>query len=177
MNETILEVSAFLYRYAELLDGEQFDQWTQLFDVKDCQYRVLSRENQELGLPLPIMGCFSHGMVCDRVAMLAKGVLTYRRDRLLRQVSNVQCHSIGDASVNVRANLVVYQSSEEGVSSLYMVARYQVYWLGLAMVGGSKSWMWWSIHLASTPCWQCHCEPVNNGRMQAFVHGLKALFD
>lgn len=125
MNETILEVSAFLYRYAELLDGEQFDQWTQLFDVKDCQYRVLSRENQELGLPLPIMGCFSHGMVCDRVAMLAKGVLTYRRDRLLRQVSNVQCHSIGDASVNVRANLVVYQSSEEGVSSLYMVARYQ----------------------------------------------------
>jgi anthranilate 1,2-dioxygenase small subunit len=125
MSDSILAVSSFLYRYAELLDGEQFDEWTQLFDPQDCQYRVLSRENQELGLPLPIMGCFSHGMVRDRVAMLAKGVLTYRRDRLLRQVSNVQCHSVGDAGMSVRANLVVYQSSEEGVSSLYMVARYK----------------------------------------------------
>lgn len=118
------EISAFLYHYAELLDTERFDDWTQLFDPNGCQYRVLSRENHELGLPLPIMGCFTHGMVRDRVAMLAKGVLTYRRDRLLRQVTNVQCHSQGDAGMEARANLVVYQSSEEGVSSLYMVARY-----------------------------------------------------
>ncbi len=31
-----------------------------------------------------------------------------------------------DASVQARAHLVVYQSSEEGVSSLYMVARYEL---------------------------------------------------
>jgi len=64
-------------------------------------------------------------MVQDRVAMLAKGVLTYRRDKLLRQVSNVQVLSGSGASIKARANLVVYQSSEEGVSSLYMVARYE----------------------------------------------------
>ena len=72
------------------------------------------------------MGCYSHGMVRDRVAMLAKGVLTYRRDRLLRQVTNVQCLDVSETQVQARANLVVYQSSEEGVSSLYMVARYNV---------------------------------------------------
>jgi anthranilate 1,2-dioxygenase small subunit len=88
---------------------------------------VLSRENRDLGLNLPIMGCFSHGMVQDRVAMLAKGVLTYRRDRLLRQVSNLQIvPGSSAAAVSARANLVVYQSSEEGVSSLYMVARYEL---------------------------------------------------
>jgi len=95
-----------------------------LFDTEECVYRVLSRENQDLGLPLPIMGCYSHGMVRDRVAMLAKGVLTYRRDRLLRQVTNVQCQPLPESMVQARANLVVYQSSEEGVSRLYMVARY-----------------------------------------------------
>jgi anthranilate 1,2-dioxygenase small subunit len=119
------QVSQFLYRYAELLDGEQFADWVALFDTQQCRYEVLSRENRDLGLPLPIMGCFSHGMVRDRVAMLAKGVLTYRRDKLLRQVSNVQLQAQTDSSLHASAKLVVYQSNEEGVSSLYMVARYE----------------------------------------------------
>ena len=125
MSARIEAVRSFFNVYAELLDAEQFDAWTDLFEPEDCTYRVLSRENQDLGLPLPIMGCFSHGMVRDRVAMLAKGVLTYRRDRLLRQVTNVQCLDLSETQVQARANLVVYQSSEEGVSSLYMVARYR----------------------------------------------------
>ena len=124
MSAHLESIRSFFNIYAELLDAEQFEAWTDLFEPEDCAYRVLSRENQDLGLPLPIMGCYSHGMVRDRVAMLAKGVLTYRRDRLLRQVTNVQCQPLSESMVQARANLVVYQSSEEGVSSLYMVARY-----------------------------------------------------
>ena len=88
---------AFMHEYAASLDEERFDDWVALFDAEECTYEVLSRENRDLGLPAPIMGCYTHGMVRDRVAMLAKGVLTYRRDRLLRQVTNVQCHSQGEA--------------------------------------------------------------------------------
>ena len=126
MSAHLESIRSFFNIYAELLDAEQFEAWTDLFEPEDCAYRVLSRENQDLGLPLPIMGCYSHGMVRDRVAMLAKGVLTYRRDRLLRQVTNVQCQPLSESMVQARANLVVYQSSEEGVSSLYMVARYEL---------------------------------------------------
>ena len=133
MSAHIEAARSFFNVYAELLDAEQFDAWTALFDTQACTYRVLSRENQDLGLPLPIMGCFSHGMVRDRVAMLAKGVLTYSRDRLLRQVTNVQCQPLPESMVQARANLVVYQSSEEGVSRLYMVARYEML---LTDVGG-----------------------------------------
>lgn len=120
-----LSVHQFFATYADHLDHERFAQWVDLFDPSDCRYEVLSRENRDLGLALPIMGCFSHGMVRDRVAMLAKGVLTYRRDKLLRQVSNVQVRSAEADHLTASANLVVYQSSEEGVSSLYMVARYE----------------------------------------------------
>jgi anthranilate 1,2-dioxygenase small subunit len=119
-----LSVHQFLATYADHLDHERFAQWVDLFDPSDCRYEVLSRENRDLGLALPIMGCFSHGMIQDRVAMLAKGVLTYRRDKLLRQVSNVQLRTADGLTAS--ANLVVYQSSEEGVSSLYMVARYEL---------------------------------------------------
>jgi anthranilate 1,2-dioxygenase small subunit len=119
-----LSVHQFFATYADHLDHERFAQWVDLFDPSDCRYEVLSRENRDLGLSLPIMGCFSQGMIQDRVAMLAKGVLTYRRDKLLRQVSNVQLRTADGLSAS--ANLVVYQSSEEGVSSLYMVARYEL---------------------------------------------------
>ena len=118
-------VQAFLYGYAACLDEERFADWVALFDAPDSVYEVLSRENRDLGLPAPIMGCYSKGMIEDRVAMLVKGVLTYRHDKLLRQVSNVRAARQADGLVQARAGLVVCTSSPEGVSSLYMVARYE----------------------------------------------------
>jgi anthranilate 1,2-dioxygenase small subunit len=115
---------AFMHEYAASLDEERFDDWVTLFDADACVYEVLSRENRDLGLPAPIMGCYTHGMVQDRVAMLVKGVLTYRRDKLLRQVTNLRAHREA-ALLKIKAGLVVYRSDEEGVSSLYMVARYE----------------------------------------------------
>jgi anthranilate 1,2-dioxygenase small subunit len=117
-------VAQFLFAYAACLDEERFAEWPALFTPEDCTYRVLSRENVDLGLPVPIMGCFTHGMVKDRVAMLAKNTLTYRRMNLLRQVTNVRAVAQADGSIAAKAALVVFQSSEEGVSSLYIVARY-----------------------------------------------------
>ncbi len=130
-------VQAFLYEYAASLDEERFDDWVALFEPGNCTYEVLSRENRDLGLPAPIMGCYSYGMVCDRVAMLVKGVLTYRHNHLLRQVSNVRVRRAApeskDDALLVQAGLVVHQSDEEGVSSLYMVGRYE---MQLTDVGG-----------------------------------------
>lgn len=115
----------FFNTYAQHLDKENFSQWLTLFEPSACTYQVLSKENKDLGLALPIMGCTTFGMIQDRVAMLAKGVLTYRRSSLLRQISNVQTHQDEAHRIHASANLVIYQSSEEGVSSLYMVARYE----------------------------------------------------
>jgi anthranilate 1,2-dioxygenase small subunit len=117
-------VAQFLFAYAACLDEERFVDWPAFFIPEDCTYRVLSRENVDLGLPVPIMGCFTHGMVKDRVAMLVKQTLTYRRMNLLRQVTNVRASATDDGSIAAKAALVVFQSSEEGVSSVYMVARY-----------------------------------------------------
>lgn len=121
----VRQVEQFLFDYAACLDEERFGEWPDFFATEPCVYEVLSRENVDLGLPLPIMGCFTHGMVKDRVAMLVKNTLTYRRMHLLRQVTNVRARREPDGTVAAQAALVVHQSSEEGVSSLYMVARYR----------------------------------------------------
>jgi anthranilate 1,2-dioxygenase small subunit len=120
-----LQVESFLYDYAAALDEERFAEWPDLFSAADCRYEVLSRENVDLGLPVPIMSCYSHGMVRDRVAMLVQGTLTYRKMHLLRQVSNVRAQAENDGTILARAGLTVFQSDEEGVSSLYIVGRYE----------------------------------------------------
>ncbi len=120
-----LEVESFLYDYAAALDEDRFAEWPDFFDPASCRYEVLSRENVDLGLPVPIMSCYSHGMVRDRVAMLVQGTLTYRKMHLLRQVSNVRAETEHNGTVMARAGLTVFQSDEEGVSSLYIVGRYE----------------------------------------------------
>lgn len=118
-------VEDFLYAYAACLDEQRFAEWPGFFNADACTYEVLSRENVDLGLPAPIMGCYSHGMVKDRVAMLIRNVLTYRRMNLLRQIGNVRVRRADDGTVHADAGLIVYQSDPEGVSSLYIVARYR----------------------------------------------------
>lgn len=117
-------VERFLYDYADCLDAERFAEFPSFFDEAGCEYLVLSRENLDQGLPLPIMSAFSHGMVTDRVMMLVKETLTWRRMRFRHQVGNVRVDEAAGALLAVRANFTVHQSDNDGVPSLYMVGYY-----------------------------------------------------
>ena len=52
-------IERFLYDYADCLDAERFAEFPSFFDEAGCEYLVLSRENLDQGLPLPIMSAFS----------------------------------------------------------------------------------------------------------------------
>jgi len=118
-------IEDFLFDYAECLDDRRYQDWPDFFDPIECRYEVLSRENADLGLPAPIMSCYSHGMLVDRVTMLVKKTLTYRPMYLRHQITNLRVRPGSAATITARANLTVLQSDVEGVSSLYMVGRYE----------------------------------------------------
>lgn len=119
-------VADFYYACADALNYERFAQWPEFFaDEGPCDYPIVSRENHELNLPAPIMGCYTHGMVKDRVAMLIKGALTYRHIHFRHFITNVRAQSLADGAVAASANLLVMQSDHEGNSSTYMVGRYE----------------------------------------------------
>ncbi|MCW8163485.1 aromatic-ring-hydroxylating dioxygenase subunit beta [Verminephrobacter aporrectodeae] len=119
-------VADFHSAYAEALNHERFAQWPDFFAHEGpCDYRIVSRENHDLNLPAPIMGCYTHGMVKDRVAMLIKGALTYRHMYLRHFITNVRAKRLADDAVAASANLLVMQSDHEGNSSTYMVGRYE----------------------------------------------------
>jgi len=117
------DLERFYFDYADCLDEQHYSKWPEYF-AQECRYEILSRENVEQNLPAPLMSCYSHGMVVDRVAMLVKNTLTYRRMYHKHFVSNVRVlKEIGDR-LEASANVLVIQSDLEGVSSLYIVGTY-----------------------------------------------------
>jgi anthranilate 1,2-dioxygenase small subunit len=118
-------IEDFLFDYAECLDNRRYQDWPGFFQSNDCRYEVLSRENFDLGLPAPLMSCYSHGMLVDRVTMLVKDTLTHRPIYLRHQTTNLRVETADPSTVIARANFTVHQSDVEGVPSLYLVGRYQ----------------------------------------------------
>lgn len=66
---TRLTIDAFLADYMHALDTGRLEEWHEFF-TEDAAYRVTTRENMELGLPLSIMSCSGHGMFKDRISAL-----------------------------------------------------------------------------------------------------------
>ena len=64
-----LTVEAFLADYMLAIDSDRLEEWCDFF-TPDGTYRVTTRENDELGLPLNIMSCRGHGMFKDRITAL-----------------------------------------------------------------------------------------------------------
>ena len=64
-----LKAEAFLAEYMLALDSDRLEEWHEFF-TEDGTYRVTTRENAELGLPLDLMSCKGHGMFKDRITAL-----------------------------------------------------------------------------------------------------------
>jgi len=122
--ELQLKVENFLFDYADCLNEKRYEEFPSFFKEEDCHYEVQSKENEDLGLTTPIMGCYSHGMIRDRVAQLIDNTLTYRRLNLRHFISNIRIEHDGN-KINLKANFQVMQSDLEGVSELYLVGRYE----------------------------------------------------
>jgi anthranilate 1,2-dioxygenase small subunit len=118
-------VEQLLFEYADCLNEKRYEEFPAFFDEDDCYYEIQSKENYDLGLPTPLMGCYSHGMVKDRIAQLVDNTLTYRRLNLRHFVTNVRIVDEEAERIKVKANFLVMQSDLEGVSEHYLIGRYE----------------------------------------------------
>ncbi len=118
-------VARFYFDYADALNQGKYAEWPDFFSLDECDYRIVSRENHDAGLPAPLMGCYTHGMVKDRVAMLIDEALTYRHMYFRHYITNVRVDECPDGSLDASANLLVMQCDQEGNASTYMVGRYE----------------------------------------------------
>jgi anthranilate 1,2-dioxygenase small subunit len=112
-----------LAEYAGLLDAENYQSWLDLF-ADNCVYKIVSRENDEQGLPAALMLCETKKALTDRIVALLK-VVHYSPHHSHRLLSNIRILGRAGDIVNVEATYALYHTNVEGRSQLFGVGLYR----------------------------------------------------
>ncbi|MBT3629496.1 MAG: aromatic-ring-hydroxylating dioxygenase subunit beta [Rhodospirillaceae bacterium] len=116
-------INDLLADYCHFIDDDRLEEWLDFF-TEDCVYKILSRENEESGLPLELLSCRNKNMLRDRILSLREAnIYNIHFDKHLLGAVRILGEEGGD--YRVQANYSVYQSNQEGVSELFSVGTYR----------------------------------------------------
>jgi len=109
-------------RYAHALDADRLEDWPQFF-TEQGTYRVTTAENEERGLPLPVLYAEGRPMLRDRVASLRHANI-YEPQRYRHILSSVLVERLDSQTARSTANFLVVRIMESGDSLLFASGRY-----------------------------------------------------
>ncbi len=123
-------VEQFLYREVRLLSELRYEEWLDLF-TDDARYWMPARETVD-GQPDAVAGDGEMALFDDDKAFLASRIERLRSplahaerppSRLRYFVSNVEIDDLGEDKIDVRCNILVYQSRLERTEASYVGRR------------------------------------------------------
>ena len=89
-------------RYAHALDADQLEEWPRFF-TENGRYRIATAENEERGLPLPVLYAEGRAMMRDRIQSLRHANI-YEPQRYRHLVSSILVERTGEHSAASRAS-------------------------------------------------------------------------
>ena len=110
--------------YGMALDEDRLEDWVELFE-QECDYRVVTRENVEQGLPNVLMWCDNKNMLRDRVESYRQ-VNEYNPHYDRHVIGPLRIITASDGAATFEASYSLFQTDLEGNSRLYSVGRYRV---------------------------------------------------
>lgn len=116
------EIAEFNACYAHCIDDDRLELWPDFF-AEDCEYRIIPRENVDLGLPASIVFCDNRGMLIDRVVALRKANIYpahYSRHIL---GSPVLLEAEGD-DICSQTSYLLMQTRMDGETRLFSAGKY-----------------------------------------------------
>jgi anthranilate 1,2-dioxygenase small subunit len=117
-----MSVEALYADHIAFIDEGDFDSWLGLF-TEDCHYEIKPRENEQAGLPIPLLLCRNRRMLQDRVVALQRANI-YQPHVYRHFISAIRSKP-GEAGVtSVSANYLVIQTLQDGESRVYQAGRY-----------------------------------------------------
>ncbi len=108
--------------YVHSIDDDRLEEWPDFF-TDNGSYRVTTRENIDLGLPVSLIFCDGKGMLSDRISALRKANIFEPQ---------VYCHTLGLPEIvkstnehhSVRTNFSIIRTMQEGDMSVFACGRY-----------------------------------------------------
>jgi 3-phenylpropionate/cinnamic acid dioxygenase small subunit len=111
-----------LAEYGLLLDEDRLEEWTDLF-TEDAQYKVVTRENKKLNLPLAVIWCDNKNMIRDRIHSY-RHVNEHNLHWDRHVIGHPRIQSISASEWQVQASYSLFQTNLEGRSILFSVGMY-----------------------------------------------------
>jgi anthranilate 1,2-dioxygenase small subunit len=120
--EMQLEVENLHARYVHALDAGRLEEWPDFF-TENGVYRIATAENEERGLPLPVLFADSRAMLRDRVQSLRHANI-YEPQRYRHLVSSTLITPLDSGRVKSTSNFLVIRVMESGDTMLFASGRY-----------------------------------------------------
>lgn len=117
-----LEVERLHSRYAHALDADRLEDWPGFF-TEDGVYRIATAENEERGLPLPVLYAEGRAMLRDRVASLRHANI-YEPQRYRHLASSFLIESRSANEARCVSNFLVVRIMQDGQAALFASGRY-----------------------------------------------------
>jgi 3-phenylpropionate/cinnamic acid dioxygenase small subunit len=116
------EVERLHARYAQALDADRLEEWPDFF-TENGRYRIATAENEERGLPLPVLSAEGRAMMRDRVQSLRHANI-YEPQRYRHMVSAVLIDKESERIVKSSANFLVIRIMQDGATIVFASGRY-----------------------------------------------------
>lgn len=117
------EIEEFNADYCATLDANDVEGWPEYF-TQDGLYRVTSRENAELGLPVGLVYAEGRDMMHDRAAAIGRTQMFAPR-YMLHVLSNTRVMSEDDGEIRSQTAFLLMQTLVEGATTLHLAGVYQ----------------------------------------------------
>jgi anthranilate 1,2-dioxygenase small subunit len=115
-----LRVEELLSCYERAIDDDDLESWPGFF-TDDCEYGIYPRENDEAGLPMPLMLCRGRKMLQDRV--LAHREANIFAPHVYRHYhGGLVVEETGDG-ITALSSYVVVRTLQDGESRIYQAGR------------------------------------------------------
>ncbi|OZI56054.1 aromatic-ring-hydroxylating dioxygenase subunit beta [Bordetella genomosp. 4] len=116
------EIELFHAEYCAALDGGDVERWPDFF-TPDALYRITSRENAELNLPVGLVYAEGRDMMHDRAVAISRTQMFAPR-YLLHIVSNVRVIDDKGSEVEAHATFLLMQTLVEGPTTVHLAGSY-----------------------------------------------------
>jgi anthranilate 1,2-dioxygenase small subunit len=117
-------LTALMAEYAMAIDEDRLEDWVALFD-EACDYKVVTRENIEQGLPNILMWCDNKNMLRDRVESY-RHVNLYNLHYDRHVLGPLHFTENNGSTWRFDVSYSLFQTELEGASRLFSVGRYRV---------------------------------------------------
>lgn len=116
------EIDAFHADYCAVLDSNEIERWPDFF-TEDAIYRVTSRENALLDMPVGLVYSEGRDMIRDRALAVAHSQM-YAPRHLLHVLGITRVTEETGAAICAQTPFMLLQTLVEGASTVHLVGRY-----------------------------------------------------